>query len=308
MSLLSLRDLTDEDLEWIVTRGSALAQTGCLPRHSLAGQIVGIFFTQTSTRTRTAFSTAALRLGAGLVTFGPEDLQIATGESLEDTGEVLGRMVDALVIRTAADPVDLEALSGAHRMPVINAMNAAEHPTQALCDLTFLHIHFERLQGLRLLYVGEGNSTATALCLAFARLSGSRAEFRTPPGYGIPTEIWRAAQSAAARSGAEVTERHDLDELPASIEIVYTTRWQTTGTSKRNPNWRSNFVPFRVNKSLMARYPEAIFMHDLPAHRGEEVEASVIDGPVSVVFDQAACKMYSAMAVLEWTLRGVGTQ
>jgi ornithine carbamoyltransferase len=300
LSLLSIRDLSERDLEAILERGTVHAvATGPSPP-TLEGRVVGIYFTKTSTRTRTAFSAAALRLGGSLITFGPDDLQIATGETLEDTGRVLARMLDALVVRTAGDPEEMRALAQPHEMPVVNAMSADEHPTQALCDLTLLRTRFSALEGLRVLYLGEGNNTAAALCLALARQQRVEVDFRTPAGYGLAPAILASAERTAARTGARLRERHDLDDLASDFDVVYTTRWQTTGTSKEDPGWRAKFEPFRVTAELMAAFPNAIFMHDLPAHRGEEVEAEVIDGPASVVLDQAACKMYSAMAALEW--------
>jgi ornithine carbamoyltransferase len=300
VNLLSIRDLSDRDLELVLERSTAHALAEAQPQRTLEGCVVGIYYTKTSTRTRTAFSSAALRLGGSLITFGPDDLQLATGETPEDTGRVLARMLDALVVRTAGDPEEMRALSQPHEMPVVNAMSAEEHPTQALCDLTLLRIRFPSFKGLRLLYLGEGNNTAAALCLALARQPRVEVDFRTPEGYGLADAVLASAERTAARTGARLRERHDLTDLPEEVDVVYTTRWQTTGTSKPDEDWRSKFAPFRATAELMASFPGAIFMHDLPAHRGEEVETEVIDGASSVVFDQAACKMYSAMAALEW--------
>ncbi|GAB2731794.1 hypothetical protein GCM10010442_61660 [Kitasatospora kifunensis] len=173
-------------------------------------------------------------------------------------------------------------------------------------SLTVLQRHFGRIEGLRVLYLGEGNNTATALSLALSRFPGTELHLRTPAGYGLPTDYLDRAGELAAGNGALVTERHDLAHLPDRVDVVYTTRWQTTGTSKPDPNWREVFAPFQVNAELMARYPAAVFMHDLPAHRGEEVAADVLDGPSSIAFWQAGHKLHSAMAVLEGCLRGRG--
>jgi len=135
---------------------------------------------------------------------------------------------------------------------------------------------------------------------------GTHLELRTPPGYGLTQDIRERAAKLAASSGAVVHEQHDLAELPTEFDVVYTTRWQTTGTSKPDPNWRTVFAPFQVTTELMDRFPDAVFMHDLPAHRGEEVVAEVLDGPRSIAFDQAENKMHSAMAVLEWCVAGNG--
>jgi ornithine carbamoyltransferase len=304
-NLLSLRDLSDRDVSWLLSRGAHHASTTSPIEPSLEGHVVGVLFSAPSTRTRAAFSTAALRLGASIVTFGGHDLQTSTGETSADTGRVLAKMIDALVIRTAGDRSEMSALASAGGLAVVNAMSTDEHPTQALSDLSFLLTRFPSLEGLRFVYVGEGNNTATALCLALARQKNVKVEFRTPPGYGLPTAFVREARHAATRTGAKLTERHDLDDLPEHIDAIYTTQWRTTGTEKTDPHWREKFEPFRVTQKLLDEHPGALFMHDLPAHRGEEVVPEVIDGPTSVVFEQAACKMYSAMAVLEWMLLGV---
>ena len=302
--LVSLDDLGDEDLRSIVARGAHFASGAGVGERPLDGWIAGIYFKRTSTRTRTAFSVGALRLGAQIVSYGPGDLQVNTGETEQDTGRVLARMLDVLVARTAGSVAELEALSGDSRLPVVSAMGALEHPTQALADLTTLQLQFGRIEGLRVLYAGEGNNTATALALALTRYPGTRLELRTPPGYAVDAGIMAKARRQAARYGASVEERHDMDALPTDADAVYTTRWQTTGTSKADPDWRSVFAPFQVTEAVLERSPKAVFLHDLPAHRGEEVTAQVLDSDRSIVFDQAENKLHSAMAVLEWIRRG----
>lgn len=302
--LLSLSDIGDADFAWIVKRGCSHANGMGTLDESLAGRIVGIYFTKPSTRTRTAFTTAALRLGARVITYDSSDLQVATGETMTDTGCVLARMLDALVIRTAGEPAHVRELAMQGRMPVINAMTADEHPTQALSDLTFLYTRFGGVDGLRLLYIGEGNNTAAALCLALARHQRVEIFLRTPLNYGLPASVAQSVKRISAVTGTRIDEQHHLKTLPRVVDVVYATRWQTTGTVKQNSSWRTEFEPFQITEGLMEKYPHAIFMHDLPAHRGEEVSPSVIDGPASVVFDQAECKLYSAMGVLEWSILG----
>lgn len=297
--LISIDDLTDDDLYRLVQRGAEYSRGAAEGARPLSGAVVGVLFRKTSTRTRTAFSAGALRLGAGLVTFGPDDLQLATGESVEDTGAVLSGMLDVLVARTAGPESELRAYAAQKRMAVVNAMSAAEHPTQALTDLTTIDRYFGRVDGIRVLYVGEGNNTASALTLALSRYPGTELHLRTPPGYGVEASFLDRAAAAARRSGARVEQRHDLAGLP-DVDVVYTTRWQTTGTTKPTPDWRTTFAPFQVDEALMARTPDAVFMHDLPAHRGDEVTAAVLDGPASIAFAQAENKYHSARAVLEW--------
>ncbi|MEU9035200.1 ornithine carbamoyltransferase [Streptomyces sp. NPDC048352] len=298
--LISLDDLTDADLRHLVERGARFSAGGGGSVRPLDGAVTGIYFAKTSTRTRTAFSAGALRLGSSLVTYGPGDLQTNTGETSEDTGRVFSRMLDVLVARTAGDPAEMRAWAAQSRMAVVNAMSAEEHPTQALTDLTTMTRHFGRVEGLRVLYLGEGNNTAAALALALTRYPGVEFELRTPPGYGLTAPIARKAARQAAAAGALFRERHTMEALPADFDVVYTARWQTTGTTKADPRWREVFAPFQVREELWETSPKAVFMHDLPAHRGDEVTAEVLDGPMSIAFDQAENKMHSAMAVLEW--------
>lgn len=298
--LISIDDLTDIDLDWIVARGARFAAGHGERSRALRDAVVGILFRKTSTRTRTAFSVGALRLGARLVTYGPDDLQENTGETVEDTAAVLSRMLDVLVARTAGDEAELRAYADQPRMAVVNAMSAAEHPTQALADLTTLTGHFGGVAGLRVLYAGEGNNTASALTLALSRYPDTALYLRTPPGYGVAPRFLDRAAVQAKRSGAVVEQQHHMRDLP-EVDVVYTTRWQTTGTAKPDPHWRIAFAPFRVDHTVLAAAGrDAVFMHDLPAHRGEEVTADVLDGPASIAFTQAEAKYHSARAVLEW--------
>ncbi|WP_369227274.1 ornithine carbamoyltransferase [Streptomyces sp. R39] len=302
--LISVDDLTDRELRWLVHRGAQYAAGQCEGARPLADAVVGVLFRKTSTRTRTAFSAGALRLGGRLITYGPGDLQENTGESSEDTGDVLSRMLDVLVARTAGSTEELRAYAAQQRMAVINAMSAAEHPTQALTDLTTMLGRFGRIEGLRVLYAGEGNNTASALALALSRFRGTELHLRTPPGYGLDAAFLDRAAVHAKESGALVEERHNMADLP-EVDIVYTTRWQTTGTTKPDPDWRRVFAPFRVDAAVLAACPGAVFMHDLPAHRGDEVTGEVLDGPASIAFQQAENKYHSARAVLEWCLGGI---
>lgn len=300
--IISLKDLSAQETLNIVNRGIEYSNNTVDMGHQLKNKVIGIYFTKTSTRTRTSFSTAGLRLGAQILAYGSNDLQINTGESIDDTMEVLSRMLDGLVVRTAGDPQILRAFANQKRMSIVNAMTADEHPTQALADLTTIKQHFGELSGLNIIYMGEGNNTATALAMAIAKFPNMKVSFFTPPNYHIAPQILKYAQEQAASKSTIIEEFHDIKSLPAHADIVYTTRWQTTGSSKSDPNWRTIFEPFTVNDHVMAKYPKAIFMHDLPAHRGDEVEASVIDGEKSIVFQQAENKAHSAKAVLEWCL------
>jgi ornithine carbamoyltransferase len=298
--LISTRGLTDSEFTSLIERGAEFSASSLRGGDQLSGLVTGIYFLKTSTRTRTSFSAAALRMGSQIVTLGPGDLQTNTGETLDDTAEVLSRMLDLFVVRTSRDPAELGILATQQRMAVINAMTADEHPTQAVTDLVTMLCRFGHIEGLRVCYVGEGNNTAAALALTLTRFNRVHLELRTPPGYGLDATVLRHAASNAARSGATMAEFHSMDGAADGFDVIYGTRWQTTGTSKADPDWRTAFEPFQITEALWEKSPNAVFLHDLPAHRGEDVAAAVLDGTHSLAFDQAENKMYAAMAVLEW--------
>ena len=273
----------------------------------LAGKIAGVYFRGTSTRTRTAFTVGAMKLGANVVSYGPNDLQLVTGESIQDTARVLANYLDFLVIRTNESVEEMRTLAAQSEMSVINAMSESEHPTQAVADLVTIKEARGRLHDTHILYVGEGNNSAAALALAVAMTEGMRLTLVTPEGYGLPRETHEAAGAFARRSGSSVEEHHDVRSLPAGVDVVYTTRWQTMGVPKADPEWRRKFEPFRVTPELMSRVSKpsgTIFLHDLPAVRGAEVVDEVLDGPQSLAFRQALHKLTGAMAVLKWCAAG----
>lgn len=301
-SLISLHDLSPDELQTLVRRSCEGYGNRRPEERPLRDLVVGTLFSHTSTRTRTAFTSGAVRLGGTVVAFGPNDLQLATGESLSDTGRILGGMLDALVVRSSLGESELRDLAGAAAVPVINAMAREEHPTQGIADIALLSHHFGPLRGLHLAYLGEGNNTAAALAQGLALIPGTTLTLATPAGYGLDPAILARAQRTAKERGSAVVEVHRVDDVDGDVDVVYTTQWQTTGTSKSDPHWRTAFTPFAVDERLMARWPDALFMHDLPARRGEEVTSGVLDGPRSLAWDQAQMKLASAMAVLEWCL------
>jgi ornithine carbamoyltransferase len=304
--VLSIADLSTETLTRLVDDGIAIARGGWDARKPLAGKVVGIYFKKSSTRTRTSFTVGAMRLGASTISYGPHDLQIVTGETLQDTARVLSNYLDALVIRTNEPIAEMRALADQGRLSIINAMSDNEHPTQAIADLVALKEACGHLEGLHVLYIGEGNNTTCALALAFAMLPGMRLTIVTPEGYGIPADVIDQARGFAAHTGSVIEQHHAMDALPQRVDVVYTTRWLTMGVEKKDADWLDRFRPYTVTPAVMERVsrPGTMFMHDLPAMRGYEVVDEVLDGPQSIAFRQAYHKMTSAMAVLHWCVLG----
>jgi len=306
--LLSVSDLDTETLLSLVENAVAIAEGRWRDRRPLADRVVGIYFRKTSTRTRTSFTVGAMKLGAQVIAYGPNDLQIVTGETVPDTARVLANYLDALVIRTNESIEEMRELAGQDRMAIVNAMSENEHPTQSLADLATLREHFGRLSGLHVLYIGEGNNSASAISLAVARISGMRLTLVTPEGYGLPASFMEEVRATAAAHGAEIEQHHDMGRLPRQVDAVYTTRWLTMGVQRADADWLPKFRPYTVTPEVMAEVskPEGgtVFLHDLPAMRGYEVLDEVLDGPQSIAFRQAYHKMTSAMAVLDWCLNG----
>jgi len=303
-----LKGLQSSDIFQLVDRAVEFARELPLDEKPLAGKTVGIYFRRSSTRTRTAFTVGAMKLGADTVSFGPKELQISTGETYEDTGRVLSGYLDALVVRTNDPASEMEALARHSSMPIINAMSSEEHPTQAIADLATMQEKFGRLEGIHLVYLGEGNNTTSALARAFAKIKNTRVTLLCPRGYGLDAELLAEARREAEPNGSKIEQRHDLDDLPKNVDVVYTTRWHTMGVAKPDPNWKESFLPFSVTEELMARLSKSegtVFMHDLPAVRGDDVHSEVLDGPQSLAWRQAKHKMFSAMAVLEWCVTGI---
>jgi|ERR1043165_8261379 ornithine carbamoyltransferase len=305
---LSLNDLHHGDLSWLIDRSLAIAQGD--KSRPLAGKFVGIYFRRSSTRTRTAFTIGAQRAGAQVICYGPDDLQISTGETILDTGRVLSGFLDALVIRTNETIEEMMAFAEQNNMAVINAMSNNEHPSQAIADLVTIKEAFGRLDDLHILYVGDGNNTVAALALAVARLPKLQLTIVTPEGYGLTDSLLKRARVSADQNLTRIEQHHRIDRLPKNVDVVYTTRWQTMGEPKTDTQWTSKFEPFGITRSMMAevskpetsRSSRTIFLHDLPAVRGADVVNEVLDGRQSLAFRQAQHKMTSAMAVLEWAM------
>lgn len=305
--LLSLAEMSAGDLAHLINQAVEFATNRGTNRRSLGGKVVGIYFRKPSTRTRTSFTVGAFKLGAQVIAYGPHDLQLITGETVEDTGRVLSKYLDALVIRTNETVAEMRTLAIQDEMAIINAMSENEHPTQVIADLSTIKEKFGGLEGVEILYLGEGNNTAAALALAAAKITGLKVTFVTPKDYGLSGLVLKEAHYRADLHGAAVKQHHNIDDLPQCVDVVYTTRWQTMGVTHNDPHWREKFLPYSVTQSVMDRVSKrsgTIFLHDLPAVRGDEVTDKVLSGPQSLAWRQANHKMFGAMAVLEWCVNG----
>jgi ornithine carbamoyltransferase len=265
---------------------------------ALHGDTVAMFFEKPSTRTRVSFAAACQHLGALPLGLRPDELQLGRGEPISDTARVLSGYASAIVVRTFAQSV-LDEMAAAAEKPVINALTDDHHPCQALADLLTIRERFGSLQGVRVAYIGDGNNVAHSLMQAGA-LAGMHVVVGTPHGFEPDPAITDAASATALAHGGSIAVVHDPAEAVAGANAVYTDVWVSMGDDEAQRAKRQEVLAaYQVSTELMRRADrEAVFLHCLPAHRGEEVEADVIDGPASVVFRQAENRLWTEEAVL----------
>jgi ornithine carbamoyltransferase len=267
------------------------------------GPAVALLFDKPSTRTRVSFEVAAHRLGMLPIMLRPDELQLGRGEPLADTARVLSSYTAAIVVRTFAQAT-LEQLADAASVPVVNALTDDHHPCQALADLLTLRRHYGYLQGLRLAYVGDGNNVAHSLMEAGA-LAGMHVTVATPTGYGPHPDVTRTTMELAGAHGGSINVMHDPRSAVAGADAVYTDVWVSMGEDAERDRRLADLQAYQVNDALMrSANSRAVFMHCLPAHRGLEVTADVIDGPSSIVWEQAANRLPTEQATLHTLIDG----
>jgi ornithine carbamoyltransferase len=268
------------------------------------GTAVACLFDKPSTRTRVSFEAAAHRLGMLPIMLRPDELQLGRGEPLADTARVLSSYTAAIVMRTFAQAT-VEELAAAASVPVVNALTDDHHPCQALADLLTLRRRFGYLEGIRLAYVGDGNNVAHSLMEAGA-LAGMHVTVATPRGYGPHRDVTFKAMELAGRHGGSVNVMHDPRAAVDDADAVYTDVWVSMGEDAERERRMIDLQAYQVNEGLMRlAAPGAVFMHCLPAHRGLEVTGDVIDGPSSIVWEQAANRLPTEQATLHALIDGL---
>ena len=296
--LLSISDLGADGVIAVVEHAIDLksqAAGSALPR-PLAGKHAALLFDKPSLRTRVSFEVGVHRLGGTTTTMTAADVGLGSREPIGDIAKTLSRYVDLIVARIHAHE-DLVALAADADVPVINALSAWEHPCQALADLVTIQEHLGGLPGRALAYVGDGNNVCHSLLLGGAAV-GMRVHVATPAGYGPEAAIVDEARLLAREHGGQVVIGHDPIAAVAGADAVYTDVWASMGFESEAADRERAFGPFRVTPRLLAGARNAIVMHCLPAHRGHEIDADVIDGPASVAFDQAENRLYAQQAVM----------
>ena len=292
---LTLAEFSSEEVSLILDEASRIKalQKSRIPYRPLRGRTLAMVFQKPSNRTRVSFEVGMYQLGGHALPLSPQEIQMGRRETPSDTGRVLARYIDAIMARVF-DHAEVEELAAAAEVPVINGLSDLHHPCQALADLLTVREEFGELGGLKITYVGDGNNVAHSLALGCA-LTGATLTIAHPEGHGPDPEV----VELAAKLGAAPTLTQDPQSGVEGARVVYTDVWASMGQEAEAEERRKRFAPYQVNEELMGHAaPDAIFLHCLPAHRGEEVTAGVIDGPRSRVFDQAENRLHAQKALL----------
>jgi len=300
-SYLSVDDLSPDELATVLGLSASAKAEPESYAGRLAGKAVALIFEKPSTRTRVSFEVAVSSMGGHPVVLSASDLQLGRGETIEDTGRVLSRYVDAIVLRTF-EQERLEVLASAATVPVVNSLSDFEHPCQCLADLQTVQEWRSDLEGLAMTYLGDGNNVAHSLLLGGTK-AGMTVRVSTPPGFEpIPQVVQRAKEIAnQTRGGVEIIT--DPKAAASGADVLYTDVWASMGQEAEADERALVFPAYQLNQALVdAASDDVVVLHCLPAHRGQEITDEVIDGPRSAVWDQAENRLHSQKALLLWLL------
>lgn len=297
---LTLMDFSSETIQSLLDKAVELKKeklAGSDHGKPLEGKILGMIFEKASTRTRVSFEAGMLQLGGHAIYMTSNDMQIGRGEPISDTAKVLSHYVDAIMIRTFSHSI-IEELAEHATIPVINGLTDLYHPCQALADLQTVYEQKGTLKGLKLAYIGDGNNVAHSLMIAGSKM-GMDISIASPKGYQPNENITKAVLGFAAETGATVEITEDPIKAITDADVVYTDVWTSMGQEQENEIRLKAFKGYQVDDALVSHAkPDYMFLHCLPAHRGEEVAASVIDGPNSAVFEEAGNRLHAQKALL----------
>jgi ornithine carbamoyltransferase len=304
--LLRTQDLSRDDVEMLLSTAAEFAADPLKSRDALAHKSVAIYMTKPSTRTRLASETAVAHLGGTPIFLRGDDLQLGRGETIADTARIISGYCSALIVRTFAQ-ADVNELGAHASIPVINALTDDDHPTQLLADwLTIRETFGKDISGRKFVYLGDGNNMSHAW-LTMGAIMGAHVVVATPPGSWAPdAQVVAEAQKIAARSGGRIEVLNDPEVAAQDASVLYTDVWMSMGDPEsERAEKMSALAPFAVTENLMSlTSTDSIFMHCLPAHRGEEVESAVIDGPKSVIWREALHRRTTIQSILFHTSRG----
>lgn len=296
---ISIHDITTEEFHALLDLAIRLKKEtkAGIAHPILKGKSLGMIFTKSSTRTRISFEVGMYQLGGHPLYLNANDMQLGRGESIYDTANVMSRFVDGIMIRTFAHQ-DVLDLAKYGTVPVINALTDYLHPCQAMADLMTVYEHKGKLEGLKLAYVGDGNNVAHSLLYACAK-AGMHMSVATPKGYACAEEVVENAKADAKETGSRILITNDPEEAVAGADVVCTDTWTSMGQEAEKAERVKIFKDYQVNAALFAKSKEdSVFIHCLPAYRGYEVTEDVIDGPRSIIFDEAENRLHAQKAIL----------
>lgn len=296
---LTIWDLTEDEIEVILERALKLKSGADKNKCPLIGKSIGLFFEKPSTRTRVSFEVGVYQLGGQSIYLNPREIQLGRGESIADTARVLSRYLSGIVLRTYSH-ASIEEFASHATVPVINGLSDLHHPCQAIADLMTILEKKGRLNGIRLAYIGDGNNVANSLIEAAAR-TGINLSIACPEGYEPDPDVLENARSKAA---SEIIVLRNPKEAAGRADVIYTDVWVSMGQEDKAEKKKTKLRDYQINGQLLqCAKNDAIVLHCLPAHRGEEITDEVMDGPNSAVFDQAENRLHTEKALLEFLIR-----
>ena len=298
---LSISDISSDEVHTLISNASNIKSSGY--RYHIGNKTLALIFEKASLRTRVSFELAMRQLGGNSIYLSPAEVGLGKRESISDIAQVLNRYVDVIAARTFSHRT-LDILSSYTKIPVINALSDREHPCQALADILTIFEKKGFLKGLTIAYIGDGNNVAHSLMLA-ASITGINFRIASPQNYRVNSDIINRAKGFSLDSGSDIVCTENPAQSAAGADVVYTDVWTSMGQENEAQKRRQEFSDYRVDEKIFSMAKEdAIFMHPLPAHRGEEVTADVMDSPRSAVFDQAENRLHMQKALLVMMLGG----
>lgn len=296
---LSIHDFSPAEIEMMLEVGLGLKQEikKGIAHPILASKTLGMIFQKSSTRTRVAFEVGMYQLGGHALFLSPRDIQLGRGETVADTARVLSRMLDGIMIRTFSHE-EVQELAEYASIPVINGLTDLLHPSQVIADLMTIIEHKGGVKGLKLAYIGDGNNMAHSLLFGGAK-AGLNVSIAAPKGFEPDAQVLKTAQQDALETGAKLTVVEDPFEAVQGADVVYTDVWASMGQEADAEIKEKQFAKYQVNKKLMSQaHKDAIILHCLPAKRGKEITDEMIEGPQSVVFDEAENRLHAHKAIM----------
>ena len=299
---LSSDDVTPAEQAVLIDRAIEMKNSSRMISRVLEGCSVGLIFEKPSTRTRIAFETAVFELGGHPIALQAHDLQLDRGESLEDTAQVLSGYLSAIVLRTFGQE-RLDALAETSTIPVVNALSDLEHPCQALADVMTVQECFDDLSDVTIAYLGDGNNVCHSLLLAGAKAGIGKIIAACPKGFEPIEPIVERAAAIGMETGSKIRVTNDPEKAAKGAHVLYTDVWTSMGQEEEKESRRRVFQDYNINSEVLElASPDAVVMHCLPAHREEEISTEVMDGPRSVIWQQAANRLPAQKALMEWLL------